>query len=425
MTTLQPQGGDPDTNAGGIGIKYLPWQITLFLIALILPIEASFHIGPLRLTPYRVVLLFAIIPCYRRVFSGKAGQVIATDKLLIYFSLWMILALSINHGILVGLQSGGILMLESLGTYLLARTFIRTEEQFCSLVKLLILLIIGISFFTIPEAITGINLLRPHAGHISGRLGLTRAFGSFDHPILYGCFCASTISLAFFVSTKKHLTRSSHTIRSLWMTVTTFMSVSSGPIAAVTVQYILAAWEKITRSIPGRWGIFSFILVIMYIAIDLFSNRTPMKVILSYLTFSPTTAYGRLLIWEWGIYHNVVDHPLFGIGFDDWVRLSWMSPSMDNFWLVNMVQFGLPAFIFLAAGILQLLSKVGKQTFSSMTMQSIKKGWLFSLIGLIIAGCTVHFWNSLYAWFFFLLGSGVWIISPCEPKTTLLIVRPE
>jgi hypothetical protein len=203
------------------------------------------------------------------------------------------------------------------------------------------------------------------------------------------------------------------------------MSVSSGPFAAVAVQYILAAWGRIARSIPGRWRILSFILVIMYIVIDLFSNRTPIKVILSYLTFSPATAYGRLLIWEWGIYHNVVYHPVFGIGFDDWVRLKWMSPSMDNFWLVNMVQFGLPAFFFLAAGILQLLSKVGKQTFSSTTMQGIKKGWLFSLIGLIIAGCTVHFWNILYAWFFFLLGSGAWIVSPYEPQKTLPIARPE
>jgi hypothetical protein len=99
MTTLQRQGGDPDTNAGKIGIKYLPWPITLFIVALILPIEASFYIGPLRLTPYRVVLLFAFIPCFMKVFSGKVGRVIATDKLLTYFSLWMILALSVKHGI--------------------------------------------------------------------------------------------------------------------------------------------------------------------------------------------------------------------------------------------------------------------------------------------------------------------------------------
>ncbi len=425
MTKLQHQGGEPDTVAGKIGVKHLPWQISLFIVALILPIEASFYVGPLRLTAYRVVLLLAFIPCFGMVFSRKVGPVMAADKLLFYFSLWMILALSINHGILVGLQSGGILMVESLGAYLLARTFIRTEEQFRSFVKFLILLIIGLSFFTIPEALTGINLFRPHAGHIDGRLDLERAYGPFDHPILYGCFCASAISLTFFVSTKKNLNRSSFTLSSLWMTVATFMSVSSGPLAAVLVQYILIGWEKITRSIPGRWRIFSLLLVIMYIVIDLFSNRTPMRVILSYLTFSPSTAYGRLIIWDYGIYHNVVYHPVFGIGFDEWVRATWMSSSMDNFWLVNMVQFGLPSFFLLASAILQLLFKVGKQTFSSTTMQGIKKGWLFSLIGLIIAGCTVHFWNSLYAWFFFLLGSGAWIVSSCEPQTTLSIDRPE
>ncbi len=393
-----------------VSIKDLPWQISLFLLALIIPTEASFNVGEFRLTVYRLILLLFFFPCFLRVIKGQCGRVMPTDWLLMGYSLWMIMALSIHNGVSTGLKSGGILVVESYGSYLLARSFIRGELDYCRFVKCFLLVVIGLSLVTIPEALTGKNLLRPHVGSIGGRLGLTRAFGPFDHPIAYGMFCASAFSLALYVNGLNILGRGSQKLRAAWVVAAAFMSVSSGALANVLVQLILAVWNRVTKGMADKWRLFTFLLVCVYIFIDLMSNRTPMRVILHRLTFSAETAYNRLIIWEWGTKHNVAQNPWFGIGFAEWTRPSWMhSTSMDNFWLVNMVRYGLPSFLLLAAGGLLLMYAVKQQTNLTESAKLMRTGWGFSMIGLIIAGCTVHFWNSLHVWFFFMLGSGAWM----------------
>jgi len=395
-----------------VRLNVLPWQIKLFLLSLLIPTELSFNIGEFRLTVYRLILLLFFLPCFFRVLRGQSGRALLADWLLLGYSFWVILALSIHLGLAGGLKSGGILVVESFGAYLLARSFIRNELEFGSFVRFLFFIVIGLSLITIPEALTGKNILRPHMGHIGGRLGLTRAFGPFDHPILYGMFCASAVSLTLFVPIKNLLETGAHSLRTGWVVVATFMSVSSGALASVMVQIILAVWNGLTRGMTSKWRFFSFLLVLAYIVIDLLSNRTPMRVILHRLTFSAETAYNRLLIWEWGTKRNVAEHPWFGIGFADWIRPSWMhSLSMDNFWLVNMVRYGLPSFVLLATGGLFLLFAVKRQPDLSAPAQRMRTGWGFTMIGLIIAGCTVHFWNTLHVWFFFMLGSGAWMAS--------------
>jgi hypothetical protein len=384
--------------------KKIPWQVKIFFFTFLLPVEASFPIGDFRLTPNRVLLILAFLPCLRLVCSNSIKR-LPTDWLLILYSFWLILSLLINHGFLQGFKSGGILVLESLGAYLFARVYIRDEEDFYNFVKLCVFIVIVLSLFTIPEALTGKNIFRPQIGHIDPRHGMQRSFGPFDHPILYGCFCASIVSLSWFYRTERRF------LRTIWVIIATFISVSSGPLVAVTVQLILMAWKTITRGLNSRWKLFSFLLTIVYIIIDLISNRTPLKVFLSYLTFNPATAFFRLTIWEWGIQENVKKNPWFGIGFEEWIRPSWMhSTSIDNFWLVNMVRYGFPTFIFLGLAILALLFAVGKVSENSATGTNVRTGFIFSFIGLIVAGCTVHFWNSSYVWFFFLLGSGACLV---------------
>jgi hypothetical protein len=41
-----------------------------------------------------------------------------------------------------------------------------------------------------------------------------------------------------------------------------------------------------------------------------------------------------------------------------------------------------------------------------------RMAWLVIIIGFTISGFTVHFWNSLFAYFFFLIGSGAWLVQP-------------
>ena len=116
-----------------------------------------------------------------------------------------------------------------------------------------------------------------------------------------------------------------------------FLSLSAGPFVGLACQAVIIGWDRITKGINLRWTAIAAIFSLMWFAVSLASNRSPVKVFISYLTFSPQSAYNRILIWDYGT-AEVGRHPLFGIGFGDWIRPVWMSDSMDNFWLVTAVR---------------------------------------------------------------------------------------
>ena len=39
-----------------------------------------------------------------------------------------------------------------------------------------------------------------------------------------------------------------------------------------------------------------------------------------------------------------------------------------------------------------------------------RAAWIIGITGIAVAGVTVHFWNSLFGLFMFLLGTGAWMI---------------
>ena len=135
-----------------------------------------------------------------------------------------------------------------------------------------------------------------------------------------------------------------------------------------------------------------------------------MRVFLTYLTFSPHTAYNRLSIFNFGI-QDVYANPIFGIGpFNLWSKPSWMhSDSMDNFWLYQAVHYGAPACIFILLACIVALSRNWAEI--NETIRRARLGWSLSMIGLIIAAATVHLWHVGLSFFGLLLGIGAWFSS--------------
>jgi hypothetical protein len=356
------------------------------------------------------------------LLSGQNGGLLAADWLIAGHALWVVLALANYGGIGQGLESGGIYIVESLGSYLLGRCYIRSGASFEALIKFMVALIIIMMIFTVPEALTGNHVARevfravlggPPIPHIDPRLGLHRAFGPFDHPILYGTFCASVFSAAYYVLAKERF----GAVMITWCFVVglaTFASVSAGALVAAAIQGGLMTWDRLTRGIKGRWMILGSLMVLGWTLLALVSNRSPIKVLIGIFSFSSVSSYNRILIWEFGT-AEIARHPIFGIGFGDWQRPDWMqwaqSDSMDNFWLATAVRFGLPALIFLLGAIFWIVFRIGRKRLVDNLTRRCRKAFFFSLAGLVVAGCTVHFWNALFCLFFFLLGAGVWTLS--------------
>lgn len=430
--------GETPTPQGVVGgliklSRYTPWLVVVFLFSLIVPPEIQFKIGTLRLSPYRIVLLLAFLPCAVDLVGGRLGRVCLADVALIVHALWVFITMALHHGFQQGLETGGIYTVESFGAYLLARRCVRDVKTFRGTIATLTLIIFVMSVLAAFESFTGRHVIReaarmvfggPPLGDISTRFGLARAFVTLEHPILYGVVCSSVLA-PVILSLPPAAAGYVRWVRGMIICTATFFSLSAGPMAGLASQIYAIIYEALTRRlhVRRRWLVLVGLVVLAYVFVDMASNRPPVHVALYYLTFSRATAYNRLLIWEYGS-AEALRHPLIGIGFNDWVRPAWMSRSgsMDNFWLVCAVRYGMLGFISVAVAMLYLLYALVAKQLQGVEAR-IRAGWVIALFSLFFAGCTVHFWNALFAYFFFFLGLTVWLAT--DPRKTIVSTQTD
>jgi hypothetical protein len=128
-----------------------------------------------------------------------------------------------------------------------------------------------------------------------------------------------------------------------------------------------------------------------------------------------------MLIFEWGM-KNVWANPLWGIGLNEWVRPWFMhSGSMDNFWLVVAVRYGIPGFLLTSIGFSLVIWKVMWRDFDAdPVLWRLRRAWVITMVGLVLTLCTVDVWATAYSYIAFLLGTGVWFISaePADQNAT-------
>jgi hypothetical protein len=388
-----------------------PWPCVLLLLAIALPPDLSAQVGSFRMSAYRFALIAFFLPSVYTVFLSGKQIASKTDFLIVLHALWVLIALIFYAGTAQGIESGGIYAIECLGSYAVARAYAKTDHDVSYIVRWVLVLVGVLLVFAIAESLTGNHFIRQASRTLLGgaplpyiepRLGLHRAFTSFDHPILFGIFCASMVGLTFYLFEDRSRPNRKY-LATITLCAGTFFSLSSGAFAAAGAQCALIAYDQFTRGIKNRWGMIISALALSWITISLASSRSPIKVFLTYFTFSPGTGYNRLRIWEYGS-AEVKRNPIFGIGLGEWERPEWMiSSSMDNFWLATTVRYGLPAFVFLASAVLVQANAVAN---NSKANSAFAKGWLFSIIGLCLAGVTVHYWNALFCVFCFILGLG-------------------
>lgn len=408
----------PGSRSGRRG--WPPAPVTVLLATLVTPWLFSF--GSLAVSPYRVVLLVLLIPCLVRWLSGKAGRIIAADILLVLYCLWCVLAIAAVHGAEMALESGGMLFIETIGGYLVARCYIRDIEDFRAIAKLLLVIVLLLLPLAIAEAVTGqkwtLHLFRTLGptiadGYTEPRWGLTRVQGPFDHPILFGVFAGAPLALVY-LGLGPRVPHPQRLLMAALVAVTAILCLSSGPMVAVLVQIGLLTWDRVLRNIAARWRILWVLVTVSYLALELPTTQTVPQ-ILTRFAFDQWTAFYRTLIFDYG-WRSVMVHPLFGTGFDDWLHPSWMSSSIDMFWLVPAVRHGMPAGALLLATFFAAAVGVGFCRGLGEAEVRCRTAYLTFMTAFFLAGWTVHFWNATYVLFMFLLGSGIWL---CDPRSAL------
>lgn len=409
-----------------VGLHPLIW---LYLLSVIIPLGVN--VGPLFLTGLRFLLLILITPMMVRLFSGDYGKTYATDYLFVGYLVFATVSLLVNNPETV-IQQTGSTGIEFLGGYALGRAYIRDQADFRALSVALVLLVLFMAPFAVYETSTGrspviasfqmLPVLRTVAEVPAGPrelfgVSLERVQLGFSHPIHFGLFCSVAFSLCF-VGLSDSLATASRWILSTTIAATGFLALSSGAILAIGLQIGLIAWAICLARYQRRWWVLLALCCAAYATVDVLSNRTPIHVFMSYATFSPHTAYWRAITFEWGM-TNVWMHPVFGLGFHDWVRPDFMySDSIDNFWLLTAMRYGLPAFVCLALGYgLAIANIIRRDLGNDAVLNNQRLAWVITFVGLSFTLATVHVWTAIYSFTFFLLGAGVWL-NEARPEAT-------
>lgn len=404
-------------------LRDIPAPILILLLSFLCPTEFSLMVGTFRLSPHRVVLLVLAPIAFYRVLVRRDIEVKSFDFVMLLFALSSVGVFMQHLGAADGVKFGGSLALESFGAYIAARAYIRTAQDFEVTVKVLLMMVIAAGLIALPETLLGKlyvhDTLRTLTGYahpttLEQRLGLTRAYGTFDHPIHFGTFTASVLAMLWFTEKSAVAQR----MKAALIGFVTFLGLSSAPILCLGVQGGFIVWERITRGMKSRVTLLVIAVVTLYVIADAIMTRSPFAFIATGLTIDSWTGYYRLQIWEHGM-NNVWANPWLGIGLNDWERPWWMiADTVDAFWLVLMMRQGIPSALLLVLTIALLIWQANKNSISKAgdELRQPGMGWLISLIAMMMVAVTVHYWNVLFTYFCFILGVGGVFADPLRQK---------
>ncbi len=388
--------------------------LAAFFIVTLLPVKPL--IGGQRMDPERLFLLVAFLPFAIRMLSGRAGRLTMVDAGMVLFNIWLLISFLVNHGT-SQLSYAISQVLELAGGYMAGRVLVRSVAEYQRFVRYFLITLAVMLPFGLIELFTSHMLLSEILGKVlpvvqangAVRYGLTRVQVVFPHAILYGLYCSIALSSVYFVYRARPFR--------MWtglglVFVTTLMSLSSAPMLSIILQTGLIVWNKITR---GAWATLAGLFGAAVAILQLFSNRGPVVFFIETMTLDPQTGWWRIYIWNWGTF-NVMQHPLFGIGLNDWVRPKWMiSASVDNFWLLIAMRNGLPALVFLLSAVLVHLVLVIRARNLTEAGKDVRLGYALTLIGLIFLLTTVHVWDEVATFVFFFFGIGAFLYTaPAE-----------
>ena len=168
-----------------------------------------------------------------------------------------------------------------------------------------------------------------------------------------------------------------------------------------------------------RWTILWSIVIFGFLVIQFGSNLGAVKFFISHFTFDPQTGWYRVAIWDFGT-ASVLNYPLLGIGLNDWARPRWMaSDSVDNFWLLTAMRYGIPSVILLFASCIWMVLSIVRTKSSDSSIEICRLAYLICMTTFFFVGVTIHFSHAIYAWFMFVLGSGAWLMDTKEPRSAM------
>lgn len=395
---------------GGSGL------LLVFLITLCIP--GTLAVGGLQLNLYKTFLLFTTIPLGVLWLRGRAGPIVATDLLMLGYATWQVLSLGIHHGI-ARVPYMGTNFVESFGAYLVGRVLVTGPGRFLAFFRYLLLCFAVLLPFAFVELLTGRRLWSDLFGKVltmggyergEKRMGLTRVALGFPHPIHVGFLASLAVANVYYIFAGRWLRRLAF---SGLAGVMVFVGLSSAPMLGVGLQGVMIAWDRIVRFLTGHWVLFGLIGFVSLAVLQMILPGGIIGYIVNEVIFNPYGGANRIDIFRYGI-AEVWRNPVFGIGLNEWRRPYWQHSTLDNYWLLVTMRYGIPGFLLLASAIVVSALSIATAPRLDATAARYRTGYLIALASGIVVLCTVHIWDSPVAFFMAYLGAGAWFYAARE-----------
>ncbi|SDG38066.1 O-Antigen ligase [Bradyrhizobium sp. Rc2d] len=291
--------------------------------------------------------------------------------------------------------------LDFLGGYLVSRAYFLGRPALDAFVQVLKLLTIIVIILAVADSISGKNVL-PHEtialAEAVLRDGWARASSTFDHPILFGVFCAVTAAILLYWE-KTFLGRSGAAGLCL---LGCFLSLSSAALMASAIILIVFAYDQLFGRYSWRWSAFWVTLGASMLAV-LVVTEHPLNWIFSHLTFNPQTGYYRAMVWDVALTY-IAQSPVIGYGYE--FNDVLLDNTVDSIWLVLSLRFGVPMLLlFFLTNVAAFFSNPRSlEGAGDVHMDRMRLAFTLVLLMFMFTGLTVHFWKSMLTFWGVCLG---------------------
>lgn len=394
--------------------------------AILLPRELTFDLAGAAMFPYRLAL-FALAPFAIGQLARDGWRPSFVDAAAVLTGLWFFIALYNTTTLEAAAITGLSLTFDYVLAYLIGRASIRSSRDVRVIMVWLLPGFAAAGAVIMLESLTHRAWLRTAIAQFLGksppllpsnvRMGLYRAPGPFQHPIIGGVYLASLLPVAWLV-----MTHSRQRIAATFAVFCSIFTVSAAALMALlmalglTGTYIVQRYVRLPLLL-----LIGFYTIMTVIGISLVSESGLLSFISRRLTFDPASGFYRQIIWEYAG-AEAMRHPWFGIGQRDWVRPAWMpNSSVDSYWLVLALFYGLPAAI---GSLLVIIGSIA----ACITRRNPTRDYVLAAAGLALvlfvlafSGLSVHIWESLHAWMYLVCGMAV---SLGRPVTTAIAAGP-
>jgi len=379
----------------------MPFVLTLIVIGLFIPEELSFYLFGLRLTVIRLIFLLltpVLLARWTQKVAAGRYRFVLSDLLVVLTGFWLIYAPANVDGLMLSLNHAGPEVLELCIGYMTTRILLSEPGHALTFVAVLCRGIAVMALVGLLDPLTNHRFSHDLAAQLgtpmhtiedwadAHRLGLLRATGPVEHPILYGF--TSVIGLLLAVSIPIRGRR----LAIFSCSLGAIFAFSSAPVQTMIVGFGLLTYNHMLSQFSFRWSALMVAGAVGIIAAFLISN-SPVGFIISHLTFSPESGYYREWTWHMvGLY--VSQSPWFGLGYGEMPQE--INHSIDSLWLVLAIQSGFPGPVFLGLSLVGASAIFTGGRNAGLTPAETK---LAATLGIVIfltsyIAFTVHLWGS-------------------------------